>query len=349
MKNKTYSIQELADFLSVRFEGNGEHVLQGVNSLELATPTEISFFSEDAYLKQYEKTKAGLICISPNAPKFPHQNYLVVDNPSQLFQKIAAIFVLHQNVTEFSGIHPTAVIHPTATVAENVSLGPYVVIDAHVNVGKNTTILAHSYIASHTTIGENCWIHAQCTIRENCILKDRVILQPGVVIGSCGFGYTTDAKGVHHKLEQLGNVILEEDVEIGANTCIDRARFSSTIIGKGTKLDNLIQIGHNVHLGKSNIFAAQTGIAGSTKTGNLVFGGGQVGILGHIEIADQVMLATRSGASKNITEPGKYRGSPAIPLKEYGRQKAHVRKLEQYVQRIKQLEQQIEELTKKIS
>lgn len=170
-----------------------------------------------------------------------------------------------------------------------------------------------------------------------------MILQSGSVVGSCGFGYTTDAQGRHQKLEQLGIVVLEDDVEIGANSTIDRARFKQTIIRQGTKIDNLVQIAHNADIGAHNILAAQTGVAGSAKTGHHVMMGGQVGVLGHVVVEDYTLIATRGGVSKSL-KSGKYRGSPAIPIAEYNRQEVHIRRLEEYVERLKKLEKKLEQL-----
>jgi UDP-3-O-[3-hydroxymyristoyl] glucosamine N-acyltransferase len=194
------------------------------------------------------------------------------------------------------------------------------------------------------SVGSGCLFYPHVIIREKCTIGNRVILQPGAVIGSCGFGFTTDALGKHTKLDQLGTVIIEDDVEVGANTTIDRARFKSTIIAKGTKIDNLVQIGHNVHIGPDNIIVSQTGIAGSTKTGkNNVFGG-QTGIVGHLEIADYVMIATRGGVSKSILKAGKYAGSPVMGLSEYNRQQVYLRKIETYIEQIETLETRLQKL-----
>ena len=203
------------------------------------------------------------------------------------------------------------------TIQEGTKIGPFV------------------YVGQAVQVGKNCVLHAHSVIREHCILEDRVILQPGAVIGSCGFGYTTNANGEHIKLEQLGNVVLEQDVEIGANTTIDRARFKTTRIAKGTKIDNLVQIGHNVQIGPHNIIVSQTGVAGSSKTGRNVVMGGQAGIVGHVEIADFVMIATRGGVSKSITKTGKYGGGPVMELADYNRQQVHLRKIEEYVEKSK--------------
>ncbi|NNM42955.1 MAG: UDP-3-O-(3-hydroxymyristoyl)glucosamine N-acyltransferase, partial [Chlamydiae bacterium] len=195
----------------------------------------------------------------------------------------------------------------------------------------------------------NCHLHPHAVVRELCHLGDRVILQPGAVIGSCGFGYTTDAKGDHTKLEQLGSVVLQDDVEIGANTTIDRARFSKTLISKGSKIDNLVQIGHNVQVGPNNIIISQSGLAGSVKTGRNVVLGGQAGAVGHIEIADYVMIATRGGISKSMTKPGKYAGSPVMPIEDYNRQQVQLRKISEYIQQIQELSKEVETLKKAFS
>lgn len=184
------------------------------------------------------------------------------------------------------------------------------------------------------------------TIRENCILGERVIIQPGAVIGSCGFGYTTDKQGRHTKLNQIGNVILEDDVEVGANTTIDRSRFKSTRISQGTKVDNLVQIGHGAQLGAHNIIVAQTGISGSSKTGRYVVMGGQCGLTGHLELADGVMLTARTGVDKSLPT-GKYGGAPCLPLAEHNRISVHVRNLAKTLERIKALEARLQLLETK--
>lgn len=182
------------------------------------------------------------------------------------------------------------------------------------------------------------------TVRELCIIGNRVILQPGVVVGSCGFGYITDKQGRHTKLNQLGNVIIEDDVEIGANTTIDRSRFKNTEIRRGTKIDNLVQIGHGVILGEDNIIVAQTGIAGSSKLGKNVILAGHVAVAGHLQICDRVVVAGCSGVTKSITEAGKYGGVPAVPLQEYNRNAVYLRNIEASIQKIKELESRLQAL-----
>jgi UDP-3-O-[3-hydroxymyristoyl] glucosamine N-acyltransferase len=318
--------------------GDLNYAITGVNTLEEASASDASFLANPRYAEAMKKSQAGVICVDPTAELVPGKNYLISTDPGRAFQTIAELF-FSPGASGFSGIHPTAIIHHTAQIDPGVTIGPYTVIDRNVHIGANTQIGPHVTISYDVVIGTHCTIHPHVTIRERSILHNRVILQPGVVIGSCGFGYTTD-KGRHLKLEQLGNVILEDDVEIGANTIIDRARFKSTIIRKGTKIDNLVQIAHNVEIGEHNLIAAQTGVAGSAKTGKYVMLGGQVGIVGHVELGDQVLIATRGGVSKSL-KAGKYRGSPAIPINEYHRQEVHVRKLEEYIDRLKELEKKL--------
>ncbi len=331
-----YSLAELATLTSAELVGDPSYTVTGVNSLEEATPEDVSFLANPRYAEAMKQSKAGVICIDAAGP--PCKNYLVSPHPSLTFQRIAeALLQITPNASGFTGIHPSAVIHETAQVGPDVSIGPNAVIDRDVIIGPRTRIGPNVSIGYGVAIGSDCHLQSNSVVRERCQLGHRVILQPGAIIGSCGFGYALDAQGNHVKLEQLGIVILEDDVEIGANTAIDRSRFKATLIRRGTKIDNLVQIGHNVQVGEHNIIASQTGISGSVKMGKYVVMGGQVGIAGHITIDDQVLIASRSGISKSL-KTGQYRGSPAIPIKEYHRQEVYVRKLEEYVERLKKLE-----------
>ena len=340
-RQKSFSLAELARQTGSQLIGNPDHLVTGVNTLEEALSSDVSFLANPRYQEAMKKSIAGVICVQE--PLADGKNYLVSNNPSLTFQRIAELLLAPSRDSGFTGIHQTAVIHPTALIGSNVSIGPYAVIDRNVEIGDGTTIGPHVSIGFEVQIGKDCFIHPSCCIRERCIIHNRVILQPGAIIGSCGFGYLPNAQGHFTKLEQLGNVILEDDVEIGANTTIDRSRFKSTIIRKGAKIDNLVQIAHNVEIGEHNAIAAQTGIAGSAKTGKHVMLGGQVGILGHVELDNHVRIATRGGASKYL-KAGEYRGSPAIPIADYNRQEVHVRKLKDYIARIKELEKKLDEL-----
>jgi len=332
----SFRLKDLAASLAANIIGNPEAIIHGVNTLDDATSSDISFLANPRYLEAMKKSSAGAICVDSTIALVPGKNYLICENPSSAFQTIVQTFHPHSE-SGFKGIHPTAVIHESAQIDPSATIGPNSVIDRGARIGARTIIGPNVSIGFEVQIGTDCIIHPNTTIRERSRLGNRVILQPGAVIGSCGFGYIQDKFGNHIKLEQLGIVILEDDVEIGANTTIDRSRFKATIIKKGSKIDNLCQIAHNVEVGECNIIAAQTGIAGSSKTGKFVMLGGQVGIVGHVELEDMVMIATLGGVSKSL-KTGKYRGAPAIPIGEYNRQEVHVRKLAEYVERIKALE-----------
>lgn len=345
MEAPSFTLEELARATGSQLVGDPMVLIRAVSDLPAAAEGDLSFLANPKYLTRLSTTEASAVCVPPNAPLQGGKNYLVCFDPSRTFQQIVELLLGQREGTGFTSIHPTAVVHEKAILEEGVQVGPYAVIDAYAHIGRGTEVRAHVFIGIGSTIGSDCLLHPHSVVREYCELGNRVILQPGAVIGSCGFGYTTSREGVHTKLEQLGNVILEDDVEIGANSTVDRARFKTTRVGKGTKIDNLVQIAHNVELGAHNIIAAQTGLAGSTKTGRCVMMGGQVGVVGHLEIADFVMIATRGGVSKSITEPGKYGGSPVLPLTEYNRNQVYARKLEEYAKKIEELEKRLNRLT----
>lgn len=345
MKRKSFTLAELAVYTKSKLIGDPEHCISGVADLESAGVSDASFLSNPRYEGVMNNSQAGVIFVSPTATTLPKRNFLVNENPSRAFQEtLEAFHGNSQNSSGFSGIHPSAVLHNTCKVGQNVSIGPHAVIDQHVSIGDNTIIGAGCYIGPHTIVGHDCLLYPHVTIRENCVIGNRVILQPGVVIGGCGYGYTTSAQGVHTKLNQVGNVVIEDDVEIGSNSTVDRARFKTTRIRRGTKIDNLVQIGHGVDVGEHNLIVAQTGIAGSTTTGRNVVMGGQVAVAGHLEIADGVVLTGRTGVSKSLTKAGPYGGAPAMPLSEYNRVSVLQRNIEKYITEIKALRKIVEEL-----
>lgn len=345
MKRKSFSLVELAQLTNSRLIGSAEYQITDVAPLESASNQDASFLANPRYESAMKKSTAGVIFIAPSIPVIDGRNFLINENPSQAFQKVVEAF--HADATEltgFSGIHPSAVIDSTVTLGNNVQVGPNAVIDKGVKIGNNTSIGVGCYVGPNTVIGDNCLIHPNVTIRERCTIGNRVILQPGVVVGGCGFGYLTNAQGKHTKLAQVGTVEIEDDVEIGSNTTIDRARFKTTRIGRGSKIDNLVQIAHAVEIGPDNIIVAQTGIAGSTVTGSNVTIGGQVAIAGHLRIGSGVMVAGKSGVSKSLPAAGKYGGIPARALNEYNRNSVHLHRIEDYVQTIKDLENRLKAL-----
>lgn len=344
-----YTIQEIAELTGSQIVGDPNKRITHVADLESAEETDASFFSNPRYIQAMKESKAGAVFVHPQVHKeLPPKNgisYLLNDDPSRAFQKLVELFIPHKDThTSFEGIHPTAVIHPTAKVDPSCHVGPFAVIEAHVTIAEKTTIGSHTYVGPYSSIGTNCLIQPHVTIRERTQIGSRVVIQPGAVIGSCGFGYTQDKQGKHIKLNQVGTVVIEDDVEIGANTTIDRSRFKATTIGRGTKIDNLVQIGHGVTIGPDNLIIAQTGVAGSASTGKHVILAGQSAVAGHIHLADGVIVAAKAGVTKSLDKPGKYNGIPALPLDEYNRMSVHQRRLSSYHEALKKLEAKVDQL-----
>jgi len=342
---KFFSLAELAEITEAKLVGDPEHLISNVADLESAETEDASFLSNPRYEKAMHASRAGVIFINGETPVKEGKNYLVTGDPSRAFQVVLEAFMQEAGkLTGFKELHPTAVVHPTASLGKDVTVGPHAVIDQDASIGDGCKIGAGTYIGPNVTIGTNCTLHPNAVIRERCTLGNNVILQPGAVIGSCGFGYTTGAEGKHLKLNQVGTVALEDDVEVGANSSIDRSRFKSTVIGKGTKIDNQVQIGHGVKIGSHSIIVSQVGIAGSTEIGSHVIIAGQVGIAGHIKICDQVMIAAKSGVTKPITKPGKYGGAPCVPAEEFGRNIVLMRNIGKFADRIKNIEARLDKL-----
>lgn len=344
MLKKSYTLDELAELTGSTLLGNKSHVIDGVSDLANAKEHDASFLSNPRYLADLKETKAGVIFVTEEVNGIEGKNLLICKDPSRAFQKIVDLVLGEQSIpSAFEGIHATALVHPTVKLGKNVQIGPYAVIDQMTSIGDDTKIGPHASIGPGVSIGQGCLLHPRVTIRESCRIGNRVVIQPGAVIGSCGFGFVTDKQGKHEKLRQLGNVILEDDVEIGANTTIDRARFQSTVVRKGSKIDNLVMIAHGVEVGEDNLIVGQAGIAGSSKTGKRVILAGQTGVAGHLELADGVVVAAKSGVSKSLKKAGFYGGIPAIPILEYNRLSVHFRNLEKYAGKLKEIEERIAE------
>ena len=325
--------------------GQQDRVLSGVRTLNEAEKDDLSFFSNPKYRSQFDATRAGAVLVTPDIQSGPPEVALIqVDNPSH------ALAVLLGKVEELNrlfapGVRKGAHVAECAEVSSEAAVHAGAVIEDGVTIGRGSEIRPGAVISRDVVIGEDCIIHQNVSVREGCILGDRVILQPGAVIGSDGFGYEF-VNGRHHKVPQLGIVVLESDVEVGANACVDRARFGRTVVGEGTKIDNLVQVGHNVEIGKNCIIVALSGVAGSSKLGENVTLAAQVGVNGHIEIADGVQLGGKSGAMQSIDEPGVYMGTPAKPFKEEVRQWRDLTKLREMRRTLKVLRDEVDRLKK---
>lgn len=300
-------------------------VFTNIAPLQVATVSEISFLDNKRYLHLLTETKAGLVLVSPAfADKVPtHTNALITTNPYLDWAKIASLFYPRSEIKV--GVHPTACIDKTAHIDKEVEIQAFAVINADVKIGKGTIIGSHTVIERGVEIGENCRIGNHVTL-SHAILGDRVTLYPGARIGQDGFGFAMD-KDKFISVPQIGKVILKDDVEIGANSTIDRGSVRDTVIGEGSRLDNLVQIGHNVEMGRCCIVVAQAGISGSTQLGDFVTIAAQAGLIGHIRIGDYARVGAQCGVMSDVEAKSDVIGSPAMPFKEFFRNIAFLRRL----------------------
>lgn len=348
----TITVTELAHLVGGEIlRGDAEMPLIGLNSLSDSVRGDVSFLGNPRYAKALKETLASAALVPqgfvPSSENVPAEIALIsVVNPTLAFSRVIEFFCPVKREREM-GVHPTAVIAKGVKwVPELVSIGAHVVIEEGSEIGDGTVILPGVYVGADVKIGRDCVLHANSTIKERCIIGDRVVIHSGAVIGTDGFGYEL-INGRHQKIDQVGIVEIENDVEIGSCATIDRARFGSTLIGEGTKIDNLVQIGHNVRTGKHCILVSQTGISGSTKLGNYVVMGGQVGVAGHLRIGDRVSFMAKSGVTKDQHVPGVYTGFPARPIMEGRKMLAAPAKVPELIERVRQLEKKIEALQKK--
>lgn len=334
-----FTLQELASVCSGELLGDPALQISGAASLSEATPGEISFFANRKYIGLLRKTRASAIFVPPDFSEPIDAAQVRVSNPTKAFEQVVLKFA-PKPVTFPPGIHPSAVVDASAQLGDRVSIQPLAVIEAGAKIGGDTIVGAGSYIGHETVIGSGCHIYPRVTIRERSRIGSRVIIHSGAVIGADGFGFEI-VDGRHQKIQQLGIVQIDDDVEIGANTTVDRARFGRTWIQQGVKIDNLVQVAHNVVIGKNSVIVAQTGISGSTRVGEGVMMGGQVGIVGHLEIADGSMIAAQSGITRNLPG-GVWFGSPAVPFPEAKQQIAWIHRLGKLFARVKEIERKLD-------
>ncbi|MEO7933599.1 MAG: UDP-3-O-(3-hydroxymyristoyl)glucosamine N-acyltransferase [Chthoniobacterales bacterium] len=331
------NVQEIVELVGgTLLSGDGATPIQGVASLVESQSSDIAFFANPKYLADLKSTQAGAVLVRPDVEVTIQGALIAVENPSLAFTTIMAKFRPEPPVWA-QGIHPRAVIGENCQIDPTVSIQPNVVIEPGVTIGVGTVIGANTYIGHGSILGENCLIYPNVTIRERAQIGSRVIIHSGAVIGSDGYGFEM-IDGRHQKIPQIGIVQLDDDVEIGANTTIDRARFGRTWIGAGTKIDNLVQIAHNVVIGKHCLIIAQVGISGSTHLGNYVIVAGGAGIVGHVKIGDQAIIGAKAGVSKNIPAGTKWIGYYAEPAKDMAEKLAYQSRLPKLFARVKALE-----------
>lgn len=334
----SFSLENLAREIGATVQGDGSLVVKGVAPLDSAKEGDLTFLTNPRYAKNVAGSSASVILCQKAVPGVS-KTFLIASNPYAALAKVISLFFPPKTPTP--GIQKGAWVDPKATVDPAACIADGAAVALGARIGARTVLYPGVYVGDNAIVGEDCILYPNVTVRENCVLGNRVILQPGVVVGSDGFGFAPEGEG-YRKIPQVGNVVIEDDVELGANTCVDRAVLGTTRIGKGTKLDNLIQIGHNVEIGQHTVMAALTGISGSTKVGDHVVMGGQVGLAGHLKIGDGVTLATRTGVMEDIPEKGVYWGSPSIDMATEMKNVAAYRQLPELLKRIRSLEKALE-------
>ncbi|MBZ5680101.1 MAG: UDP-3-O-(3-hydroxymyristoyl)glucosamine N-acyltransferase [Acidobacteriia bacterium] len=306
-------LSTIATALDARLDnGSPDTEITGLNGIEQAGPGELTFVSNPKYAAAARSTKASAVIVADDFPAIPVA-MLRAKNPYLSFAKALELF--YKPLAYEPGVHPTAVIDPTAKLGKHAHLGPYVVIGEHVEIGVNAVLLAHVVIYRGVTIGDNFFAHAHSVVRENCRLGNNVLLQNGVVIGADGFGFAKTDDGRWHKIPQPAPVVIGDDVEVQANSCIDRASVGETRIGRGVKVDNLVQVGHGSQVGEDALLCAQVGLGGSSEIGNKVILTGQVGVVGHCEVGDGTIVTPQSGVAHDIPAGALVSGSPAVDHK----------------------------------
>lgn len=337
-------LKELAEIVGGEVAGDDSVLIKSVAGIREAQPGDITFLADPRYEKFLETTRASAVIVPPGTPG-QGRPLVLSENPYLSFIKAVKYFVPERN-GHSSGIHPTAVVAESAVLGSGVSLGANVVLEEGVRVGEGSVILAGTYVGRRTGIGTGCLIYPNVTIREDSVIGDRVIVHCGAVIGSDGFGYARDGE-VYLKIPQIGNVVIEDDVEVGANVTIDRAATGSTTVRRGTKIDNLAMIAHNVIIGENSIVVAQVGIGGSTEIGKGVNLAGQAGVAGHIKIGDGAVIAAQAGVTKSVKAGKCVSGYPArehnIARKIY----ASLQKLPELIKKVADLSERVKKLEEK--
>jgi UDP-3-O-[3-hydroxymyristoyl] glucosamine N-acyltransferase len=331
------TLREIAGRLNARVSPeSADAEIVGVASLADANPGDLSFFGNPKYLGALRKSRASAVLVPEAFAEEVAPARLHVANPAEAFAQILPLFT-PPPVVHPRGIHPTAVVAPDAEIGPDCSIGAFVVIEPKAKLGARCVLQAHSFVGQESTLGEDCHLHPNVVVRERCRIGNRVSLHAGVVVGADGFGYEF-RDGRQQKIPQTGTVQIDDDVEIGANSTVDRARFGRTWIQRGTKIDNLVQIGHNVTIGEHSVLCAQVGISGSTRIGSYVTLAGKVGLSGHIEIGDKVMIGAMSGLAKNVPPNTIMFGAPAQPIREYKENYALLKNIRKLYDRVKALE-----------
>ncbi|HEY5592671.1 MAG TPA: UDP-3-O-(3-hydroxymyristoyl)glucosamine N-acyltransferase [Paludibacter sp.] len=344
-----FTAQQIADYLGGEIQGNPSVKVHTFSKIEEGEPGTLSFLSNLKYSQYLYDCQASIVLINKDFQ--PEKEVLAtLIRVEDAYQSLALLMTLvEQTKPKKVGISPLAYVATTAIIGENAYIAPFVYIGEGVTIGKNTMLHAHSCIEDGARVGENVILYSGVKVYNDCVIGNNCILHSGSVIGSDGFGFAPTDDGSYKKIPQMGNVIVEDNVEIGANTVVDRATLGSTIVRKGVKLDNLIQIAHNVEIGENTVIASQTGISGSTKIGKQCVLAGQVGIAGHLNIADGTIFGAQSGVPKSIKIPNQiFQGTPSVPIGIFHRSSIVYKNLPELQKTIYELQKQIQDLENKI-
>lgn len=345
-----FTAQQIAEFLNGEVQGDPQVKVSTFAKIEEGTPGTLSFLSNPKYSQFLYDTDASIVLVNKDF-KLDRETKATLIRVTDAYKSLALLLSLvEQTKPKKVGISTLAYISPTATIGENVYIAPFVYVGENVTIGNNTLIYAHCSVEDGVKIAENVTLHAGVKVYNDCIIGKNCILHSGVVIGSDGFGFAPTEDGSYQKIPQMGIVILEDDIEIGANTVVDRATLGSTLIRKGVKLDNLVQIAHNVEVGSNTVVASQTGVSGSTKIGKQCVLAGQVGIAGHLNIADNTTFGAKTGVPGSIKKPNQVlQGYPAIPVMTFQRSSVVFKNLPELQKTVFELQKQISELENKIN
>lgn len=335
-------LNKIAELVGGRIIGEDDLIVTGINSLDSAGPNEISFLKDPRLKDNLAKTKACAVLVPEKTDLFKGSQ-VIVQNPGLAYAKVASLFV--SPVPRYAGISKGASIHESTKVGQNISIYPNVYIEEKADIGDDVTLFPGVFIGARTRIGNGCIIFPNVVILHDCVIGNSVIIHAGTVIGSDGFGFVKEgSRSV--KIPQTGIVQIDDEVEIGANNCIDRATLGKTWIKRGVKTDNLVQVGHNVVIGENSIIVAQVGISGSVQIGREVVIGGQVGIVDHLKIGDRAMIGAQSGVARSVPHGEIVSGYPAIPHRLWLRISGHMMHLPEYQKRLKRVEKRLDEMEK---
>lgn len=342
-----FTARQIAQVINGEIIGNENVTVNSFSKIEEGKPGSISFLANPKYTHYIYNTEASIVLIDKNAilEKPVETTLIKVDNAYECIAKLLQMY--EATKPKKTGIDPLAFVSTNAKIGKNCYIGAFAYVGDNVSIGDNTQIYPHTTICENTTIGESCTLYPNVTVYHGSLIGDRVILHAGSVIGSDGFGFAPSTNG-YDKIPQIGVVTIENDVEIGANTCIDRSTMGSTYIRKGVKLDNLVQIAHNTDIGENTVMSAQVGVAGSTKVGQWCMFGGQVGLAGHIVIGNKVFLGAQSGVPGNIKDNQQLIGTPPMKQRPYFKSQAVFRRLPELYKQINDLQKQVEKLQKQI-